>query len=220
MPTLTNITAAGPQPPAPGIDTPHGPVVRFLYDPAAFFTSTWNSIADFFTAWWPVAAPSTIAALGVLAGARLALHSRHRRITADGARLIEIEVPAEVDANAAAVFWSRAHGILRPWWRRITDGQPHLCFEYRFTGSGVTIRIWVPGPVAPGVVESAIAAAWPGARTLRVDPVPAPVPGFAAVTGGRLRLAKSEALPLRTTARDGGRPPGRAAGRRLRGPHW
>jgi len=68
MRTLTIITAGGPPRPTPGTDTPHGPLVRFLYDPDAFFASTWDSVGDFFTTWWPVALPSTITTLGVLAG--------------------------------------------------------------------------------------------------------------------------------------------------------
>src|SRR5207244_1184084 len=53
--------------------------------------------------------------------------------------------------------------------------------------------------VAPGVVESAVQSAWPGARVSVLKPAPAPIPPTAtAATGGRLRLAKSEALPLNT----------------------
>ena len=33
------------------------------------------------------------------------------------------------------------------------------------TAAGSTIRMWVPGPVPPGLVERAITAAWPGATT-------------------------------------------------------
>ena len=168
-----------------------------LTDPNAFLAAIRNSIAGFFTTWWPVATPAAVALLGAVAGTRLGLRARHRRLMADGARLITVEVPAEVGADAATKLWSHLHALLRPSWRRVLDGQPHLSFEYRFTEHGAHIEIWVPGVVSPNLVESAVAAAWPGARTIVLKPAPAPIPLTAtASTGGRLRLARSEALPL------------------------
>src|SRR5947208_3481945 len=55
----------------------------------------------------------------------------------------------------------------------------------------------------PGMVERAIEAAWPGAHT-RTAPAKPPIPTTAAAgrrveaVGGELRLARSEALPIRT----------------------
>ena len=184
------ITAGDSLPVAPGIKMPHGPLIRFLTNPNAFFADAWNSTVAFFATWWLVAAPSAVAAFGSVLGSRLVLRARHRRLMADGARVVQVQIPPEVGADAAAKFWSHLHAILRPRWRRLLDGQPHLSFEYCFNMAGASIEIWVPGVVAPGVVESAVESAWPGARTCVLKPAPAPIPRNAtASTGGRLRLA-------------------------------
>jgi hypothetical protein len=58
--------------------------------------------------------------------------------------------------------------------------------------------MWIPETVAPGLVEQAVEAAWPGARTTVLDTSPAPIPVTgAAVEGGRLLPAPSHAVPLR-----------------------
>lgn len=125
------VPAAVNSPPStPGGQTPHGPLLQFLGHPNAFFTSAWNDIAEFLIRSWPIAAPSAVAMLSTPIGLRLVLRSRHRRIMASHARLITVEVPAEVGADAAAKFWSHLHAMLRPNWRRLLDGQPHLSFEY------------------------------------------------------------------------------------------
>lgn len=178
---------------------PHGPVTRLLTDPMGFINSIEVKAVEFLALWWPVMVPASIALFGTVAGGRLVLRSRHRRLMADGARLIEVQVPPEVGSDSATKFWAHLHALLRPAWRRVLDGQPHLSFEYCFDQAGMRIGIWVPGVIAPGVVESAVESAWPGARTQVVKPAPAPIShGAVTATGGRLRLARSEALPLGT----------------------
>ena len=90
-----------------------------------------------------------------------------------GARLVTILAPPQPDPDGAAALWGNLAGLLRPRWRRLLCGQPHLCFEYHLTAHASTIRMWVPGPVPPGLVERAIAAAWPGATT-HTTPAPPP----------------------------------------------
>ena len=92
-----------------------------------------------------------------------------------GARLVTILAPPQPDPDGAAALWGNLAGLLRPRWRRLLCGQPHLCFEYRLAAHASTIRMWVPGPVPPGLVERAIAAAWPGATT-HTTPAPPPQP--------------------------------------------
>jgi len=180
--------------------TPHGPIIQFLESPQSFLSSAERFVGSFFDAWWPVATPATLALAGTATGAHLLLHARHRRIMSTGARLVEVQLPPEVGADAAAKFWSHVHAMLRPTWRRFFDGQPHLSFEYCFSGTNTRIAIWVPGVVPPRLVESAVESAWPGAHTMVLKPSPAPIPSAAATpaTGGRLRLAKTEVLPLNT----------------------
>jgi hypothetical protein len=187
----TLIKASNPPPPAPG-------TLRLLIDPGTFCTKAWSSICGFFAEWWPVAAPSCVALLGSVFGARLVLHSRqHRQLSAD-ARLVEVQVPPGVNPAAAEAFWAHLHALLRPTWRRICSGQPQLVFEYWFGQQAVSFRIWVPGVLPSTTVEAAIGAAWPGSRTIVHTPAPVPIPTGSAVTGGRLRLARNEALPTRT----------------------
>ena len=61
----------------------------------------------------------------------------------------------------------------------------------------MTIRLWVPGTVPPGMIERAVEAAWPGAHTVTAPATP-PLPAGPLVAGGTLRLARPEILPLKT----------------------
>lgn len=63
--------------------------------------------------------------------------------------------PPTVDPAGAQAVWSNLVGLLRPAWRRAIVGQPHVAFEYAFDRDGVQLRLWVPGPVPPGLVERA-----------------------------------------------------------------
>ncbi|WP_227999114.1 type IV secretory system conjugative DNA transfer family protein [Nocardia australiensis] len=143
------------------------------------------------------------AVLGVLAAVRVVARWRRRRLSAR-ARQITVLTPPEVDAKGALSFWAHLIGQLRPAWARVVLGQPHLGFEYAVTPEeGAAIRLWVPGTIPPGLIERAIASAWPGAHTNTVEParppLPAPVKGVGrVVAGGELRLGRREGLPLST----------------------
>ncbi|WP_431953246.1 helicase HerA domain-containing protein [Nocardia lijiangensis] len=143
------------------------------------------------------------AVLGVLAAVRFLGQWRRRRLSAR-ARQITVLTPPEVDAKGALAFWAHLIGQLRPAWARTLLGQPHLGFEYTVTPEeGAAIRLWVPGAIPPGLIERAIASAWPGAHTDTLEParppLPAPVKGVRrVVAGGELRLGRREGLPLST----------------------
>ncbi len=131
----------------------------------------------------------------VLLAARLALARwRTARLQA-GARLVEILPPPQVDRDGAQALWRNLAGLLRQ--RRLLQGCPNVAFEYRWSPDGLTIAVWLPGMVAPRLVERAIEAAWPGARTCTVAPAPAPLPVGERVGGGALRLAQPEWYALR-----------------------
>ncbi|MFF3566840.1 helicase HerA domain-containing protein [Nocardia jiangxiensis] len=144
-----------------------------------------------------------LTAAGVLAAVRILAGVRRARVGAR-ARRITIMTPPEVGPKAAIALWSHLIGQLRPAWRRAVCGQPHLGFEYTVTREdGAAIRMWVPGAIPPGLVERAIASAWPGAHTDTDDSAepPLPAPGSESrrvFTGGELRLGRREALPIRT----------------------
>ncbi|WP_378733322.1 TraM recognition domain-containing protein [Nocardia brasiliensis] len=183
-----------PTPPPPGwfeqiLLTPHHTLDRLTAH-----ISTMSSTA--------VAVLAVVVATGVLA-AVIVLSVRRVRLGRE-ARQVTILCPPTLEAHAAQALWSHLVGLLRPAWKRLVCGQPHLSFEYRITGdAGVTLAVWVPASVPPGLVERAIASAWPGARTRTVDraepPLPAATGGYRRVlVAGRLRLGRSEALPIRT----------------------
>ena len=114
-----------------------------------------------------------------------------------GGRLIRLLAPPTVDPAGALTFWNNLIPLLRPAWKRSLFGQPHLSFEINADAGGLRFAIWTPDAVPPAMVEQAIEAAWPGARTTTQEATP-PLPEQAAATGGRLRLARPDALPLKT----------------------
>ena len=46
-----------------------------------------------------------------------------------GARLVRVLAPPDVDPQGAATLWTNLVALLRPAWRRLLGGQPHLGFE-------------------------------------------------------------------------------------------
>ncbi|MER8160244.1 type IV secretion system DNA-binding domain-containing protein [Streptomyces sp. NPDC094472] len=181
------VTAAGP----------HGPVADFLIDPGAFWTAAGRRVLDWITPYAPALVPVTTAVAVCAGAAHSRLRRRRQQRFADGARCVEILAPPRVPAKGGEVLWAQLAGLLRPWWRRLTGGQPHLGFEYTWTHAGLGIRLWVPGTVPLGLVRHAVEAAWPGAHTRILEP-PELIPHGHAVSAGRLRPARPEVLPLRT----------------------
>src|SRR5690606_35846085 len=125
----------------------------------------------------------------------LVVQLRYRALV-NGARCVEILAPPEADMPGAEALWANLIGLLRPAWKRVLFGQPHLAFEYVFGAGGVRIRLWVPGNVPQHLMEHAIEAAWPSARTAVLEAAP-PVPLAGRATGGQFRIARSERLPIR-----------------------
>ena len=112
-----------------------------------------------------------------------------------------ILAPPQADPAGAEALWGHLTGLLRPAWARWWHGQPHLGWEYSWTGGaggGLRISMWVPGTIPPGLVERAVEAAWPGAHAITTSPAGPALPAGVLATGGTLRLARAEILPLRT----------------------
>lgn len=176
---------------------PDGPLVDFLSRPEAFVLAVIQAAVDWCATSAPVLIPAVLASAvcGNTARRRL-LRSRQDRLV-NGARCVEILAPPAVAPKGGEVLWAQLAGLLRPWWRRITTGQPHLAFEYTWSHTGLRIRLWVPGPVPLGLVRRAVEAAWPGAHTRVTDPAPM-LPYAHTVTAGWLRPARPDVLPLRT----------------------
>lgn len=174
----------------------------YLRDPGGTLFALLDRLRDLALTWGPIAAPVLVVAVtATVMGRRWWARRCHELLVAD-ARQVTVLAPPVVDPAGGAALWSNLVGLLRPGWRRAFTGQPHVACEYVFSEAGAAIRLWVPGVIPPGLVERAVEAAWPGAHT-RVGPAqpPLPAPGEGQrrlVVGGELRLARPEALPIRS----------------------
>ena len=175
-------------------DTPLG---RFLTHPGPMLARLAHAALTAAAIWGPWAGPPLLLAAAAAIAARGWLGRRRHARLAAGARQVTILAPPKAEAAGAEALWGHLTGLLRPAWRRLTAGQPHLAFEYAWTRAGVSISLWVPGTVPPGMAERAVEAAWPGARA-SAAPAAAALPAGALVTAGGLRLARPEVLPLAT----------------------
>ena len=193
---ILGVTLPAPQPvPVPTL--PSGPLAHYLAHPGA---TTARLVHDLTRLLAHLATTVGPAALGiVLAGVvavTLARRTQARRM-GEGARLVRVLTPPDVEPQGAATLWTNLVALLRPAWRRALGGQPHLGFELTASDGGLSIALWVPGQIPPGLVERAVEAAWPGARTETVPATP-PLSGPGMSTGGALALALPEHYPLRT----------------------
>ncbi len=182
----------------PMASTPVGGLLgRYLTDPEAVWTELAHTITGFTATAWPWLTPGVLLIAAAIPVGRAGWHRRRNTALADGARCITILAPPKVAEQGGQVLWSQLAGLLRPWWRRMTSGQPHVAFEYAWSSDGLTVRLWLPQAVPTALVRRAVEAAWPGAHTRLAEP-PHPIPRGHASTAGRLRLARPEVLPLRT----------------------
>jgi hypothetical protein len=140
-------------------------IAHFLRAPDAPLRPLGQLVSHIRDALLPVVPWLAVAALAALVTTRLAASWRDRRLTVGG-RVIEIGVPPDVDERAAIVLWSALHDLLRAPWRRLLGGQPHISWEIAASESGTNFRVWVPRTIPPGLLERAIASAWPGASAI------------------------------------------------------
>ena len=195
------MTTPSPVPVTMPVPVPHpdgGIIGRFLQHPHAPFTRlpdllTGAVVAD---GWWLT--PTVVLLAAAVRAAQVWAHyRRQRQLTAFGHTVV-IWAPPTVEPAGAHALWSHLTGLLRPWWKRAIGLQPHLAFEYHFTRAGLTVRLWAPASVPLVLLHRAVESAWPGAHIS--NPLPTPVrlaksPPF--TTGGTLRLARPEILPIR-----------------------
>jgi hypothetical protein len=180
-----------------------GILAQLLRDPGGAIRNLLAYLGFWAGTYGPIAGTVLVVAGCAVAGVRRWIaRRRHERLAVD-ARVITVLPPPTVDPAGAELFWANLVGLLRPAWARWLIGQPHVALEFVFDADAVHIQVWVPGSVPPGMVERAIEAAWPGSHT-RAAPATTPLPeavsaGEALVgVGGELRLARNQALPIRT----------------------
>ncbi|MCK2241852.1 MULTISPECIES: type IV secretory system conjugative DNA transfer family protein [unclassified Crossiella] len=175
------------------------PIADYLLNPWDALANLATAARDLLLNWGPTAAGVLLVLATSVTLLRRAWRRRNHTRLATDARLITVLAPPTVEPTGAITLWANLIGLLHPAWKRLLHGQPHLSFEYDFTANGLQIQLWVPGLIPPGLVERAIEAAWPGART-HTTPAPPPAHrGHVEAVGGELRLARTEALPIRST---------------------
>ncbi len=191
-----------------------GLLERFLEHPDILTTDLPSAVLHAVAGWAPTVGSICVIVFSFAWVVRAVRRRRQLGRWWADARLVTITPPPEVEEAGGAAFWGNLIGLMRPPLRRLLEGQPHLAFEYTWTSAGARIQVWVPGVIPPGLIERAVEAAWPGAHTRTaplshpefaddlsaetapVEPDPVPLGGVS--TGGVLRLARTEVLPLAT----------------------
>ena len=182
---------------APVTPMPNGPLAHFLSHPGAETSRVLHHLGHALATFGIVALPVLAgASLVVVLAVAMARRRQYERMAA-GARLVHVLAPPEVDPRGAVTLWTNLVALLRPAWRRVLGSQPHLGFELTAGAGGLGIALWVPGVVPVGMVERAVEAAWPGARTETTE-ASAPLADCGFTTGGELRLAQPEQYPLKS----------------------
>ncbi|HET6776274.1 MAG TPA: hypothetical protein VFH81_00720, partial [Actinomycetota bacterium] len=169
--------------------TPTGFLSEFLEDP-------WEVLRD--VAEWSLAA-IRLALIGagvvlvVLAIAGACRVWRDRKVRTSARRIRILPPPGVGGAPGAEMLWMSLHSLLRPWWRRLLHGQPHLAWEVVARPEHVEVGVWVPRVVPPGLVERAIDASWPGAKAVEApgDPIAWTQRGWTR-EGGQVRVEVTE----------------------------
>jgi hypothetical protein len=144
------------------------PLVRFLHDPSGELLHALTVVERSAAHLLPLGIAVGALAAALLVTRLLLARMRERRL-ARGARLIQLAVPPELDADGALLLWSALHDLLRPRFARLFGGQPQLAWEIAADRSGSRFRLWIPATVPPGLVERALASAWPGITISLLD---------------------------------------------------
>jgi|SRR6266540_1758316 len=144
--------------------TGDSPLVRFLRDPGRSLEHAHDAAQQQAGLAVRIGAVAGGVALALLLVRLVLTRVRERRL-ARGARLIQLAVPPQLEPEGALLLWSALHDLLRPRYTRLLAGQPQLAWEIAADRGGSQFRIWVPQTVPPGLVERALASAWPGITT-------------------------------------------------------
>jgi hypothetical protein len=142
----------------------HTPPLRFLRDPGRSLVHAGGVLLHGLAHLQPLAYVLAAAAFALVVARLVLLRLREQRL-ARRARLLELAVPPELEAEGALLLWSALHDLLRPRLARLLTGQPQLAWEIAADQGGSRFRLWIPASVPPGLVERALAAAWPGITT-------------------------------------------------------
>ncbi len=144
------------------IPTPTGPLPRLIDE---LIDDPWSAVREWLD-WVPgairiavVVALSLLVLLAALAAWRW---WTARRVRSSARRVRVLPPPGTSGAPGAEMLWMSLHSLLRPGWRRLLSGQPHLAWEVVARPEEVEVGVWVPRKVPPGLVERAVDASWRG----------------------------------------------------------
>jgi hypothetical protein len=155
--------------PNPDPRLPSGPLAHYPAHPGATTARLVHHLGHIAAHLAVIVGPGLVG-LGLAMAVTVAAARRIQgRRMGEGALLVCVLAPPDVEPQGAATLWTNLVALLRPAWRRLLGGQPHLGFELTASDGGLTIAFWVPGGIPPGLVERAIEAAWPG-RAPRPSP--------------------------------------------------
>jgi hypothetical protein len=127
------------------------PLVRFLHDPPRELARALSLVEHHAAHLLPFAIALCACAAALLVTRLLLARIRERRL-ADGARLLQLAVPPELDLEGALLLWLALHDLLRPRLARLFGGQPQLAWEIAADNAGSRFRLWSPrrSPTRPG----------------------------------------------------------------------
>lgn len=151
--------------------TPSSAFERYLRDPSGFLHGLLDGLKDGVLHLLPLLLLGVGIVFVIFVSRRIFLRLRDARL-GGGARRVRILPPPQVDPQRARLLWMGLHAILRPWWKRIVLGQPHLAWEVTSAPDELELALWIPQSVPPGLVERAVEVAFPGAKTEITDADP------------------------------------------------
>ncbi len=154
-----------------------------------------HHLAHFANQVLPIAVPVVIAVLGLMA-AWVVIRVLGRLRPPTVGQLVEVAMPAVVEAKGALAFWRNLHPVLAAK-RHLLRPTGHVVFEMEGSGEGIGLRLWVSAGISAHAVAQAVSSAWPGAQCQVRD---AHRPNLAGrlTSCGELRLAAPAWLPLGT----------------------
>jgi len=181
--------------PAPSPSLPQGPLAHFLAHPDARWKDLGRHLAHFADQVLPIAVPVLIAVLALVAAWAVVRVVGGLR-PPSGSQLVEVAMPAVVEAKGALAFWRNLHPVLAAK-RHLLRPSGHVAFEVEGAGDGIDLRLWVSAGVSAHAVARAVYSAWPGAQCHVRDAHRAKLASRLA-SCGELRLAAPAWLPLGT----------------------
>jgi hypothetical protein len=186
---LPSAVPASPSEPAPSPSLPQGPLAH----PDAWWKDLGHHLAHFANQVLPIAVPVLIAVLALVA-TWVAVRVDGGLRPPSGGKLVEVAMPAVVEAKGPLAFWRNLHPVLAAK-RHILRPARHVVFEVEGSGDGIGLRLWVSADISAHAVARAVSSAWPDAHCQVRDAHRAKLAGRLG-SCGELRLAAPAWLPL------------------------